>query len=135
MNTNQDPKTEAVRAFLSSMEVVRNEIHDFYLVLCRRPEVKSADPWYPRASLYPDLGVSLELKNGARVDFWIETESPNEDWIVASSVLRGEPDEDGTHTEIEFPVQRVSSADQLSCVLLAVIRNLRKVSLQDAIFR
>ena len=128
-------KTEAVRDFLKSMAAVQNEIQDFYLALCNRPEVKSACPYYPRATLYPDLGVSLDLKNGARLDFWIETESTNDDWVVSPSIQRADPDEDGTHAEVDFPVQQVSSADQLPSILLTAIRDLRKASSQETLYR
>jgi hypothetical protein len=84
-----------------------------------------------------DLGVSAELHNGAVVDFWIDFDLRPEDtaWEIHYSVERHDPDEDGSHTELDFPKETIRSMSDLPKTLLAAIERLQKASSTDALYR
>ena len=49
------------------------------------------------------LGVSAELSDGSVVDWSLDVSCDAQGWLVERAVYRHDPDEDGSHTEIEFP--------------------------------
>jgi len=126
---------EPVQAFLIAMTHVRDALGDFIRALYRRPEVKLARIYHPSAYVSSDFGVSVELKNGAVVDFWIELERKDPVWEMTDYVSRHDPDEDGSHTEADFPVKKIASAHELSAGILGAIEELRRKSVDDILFR
>lgn len=130
-----DQSTQAVHAFLLAMQPVRDALGDFIRKLNRRTEVKIVSTYEPQMYLSSDFGVSAELHNGAVIDFWIELSFEKTSWQVSYSVLRHDPDEDGSHSERKFPVEMVHSAPDLPKNLLVAIERLRQASETDDLFR
>jgi hypothetical protein len=130
-----DHDTQAVRTFLASMQEVREELGEFVRQLYKRPQAKLVSLYHPNAYSCTDFGVSAELRNGAGVDFWITLELLENAWLVSYSVERRNPDEDGTHTEVEFPEREVQTAADLPLVLAQIVRELREASSKDSLFR
>jgi hypothetical protein len=129
-----DTKTQHVREFLASMHPVRDALGELVRQLYRRQQVKLVRTYNPDASLSPDFGVSAELHNGAVVDFWTELRSTDSSWQVEYSVLRHDPDEDGSHTVVSFPTETVQSARELPKILLAAVESLRAASGDERLY-
>jgi hypothetical protein len=126
---------EPVHEFLAAMETVREALGDFLRALYRRPEVKFANLFHPSAYVSSDFGVSVELKNGATVDFWIDLKAKGELWELTYYVARHDLDEDGNHTEADFPSRNIASGLELPPAILAAVNELRRTSENDALFR
>jgi len=126
---------EFVHDFLVAMDPVREALGDFTRALYGRPEVKLASTYHPLAYTSSDFGISAELKNGAVVDFWIELERKGALWEMTFYIARHDPDEDGSHTEVDFPVEKITSAVKLPPAILAAINELRRRSADDMLFR
>lgn len=130
-----DQSTEAVRAFLVSMRPVREALDDLLRRLYKRPEVKSVHTFALEVALSTNFGLSADLHNGAVIDFWVELRSEDTSWQLEYSVRRHDPDEDGSHTEVEFPPQSIHSALDMPSTLIAAIRALESASANDALYR
>ena len=130
-----DQDTVAVKAFLASMIPVKEAIHTLARDLRNRPGVQQVTGYFPELYPWSDFGVSAELHNGAIVDFWISLWDESGCWQIDYSVLRGDPDEDGSHKELEFPIRSVLLAMDLSPTLLVVIVELREAIANDVFFR
>ena len=129
-----DTNTQHVREFLSSMHPVREALGELVRQLYRRQEVKLVHTYNPEASLSPDFGVSAELHNGAVVDFWTELGSTDSSWQVNYSVLRHDPDEDGSHIVVSFPTETVQSVRQLPRILITAVESLRAASSDERLY-
>jgi hypothetical protein len=130
-----DSSTQAVRAFLVSMQPVRDALDDLLRRLYKRPEVKIVHTYVLEATPSPDFGLSVDLHNGAVIDFWIELRSEDTSWQLEYSVQRHDPDEDGSHTEVEFPRQSIHSVLDMPATLIAAIKALESASANDALYR
>lgn len=126
---------EPVHEFLVAMEAVRETLEDFLSALYRRSEVKLAKLYHPPAYVSSDFGVSVELKNGATVDFWIELTSKGELWEMTHYVARHDPEEEGNHIEAGFPTRTIVSGVELPPAILAAVVELRRTSENDTFFR
>jgi hypothetical protein len=82
-----------------------------------------------------DFGISVDLKNEAVVDFWIELLAKEQRWEMTYYVSRHDPNEDGSHTETDFPVRNIASAMELPSAILAAINELRRASENDTLFK
>ena len=130
-----DETTQAVRVFMESMFPVHEELMEIVRVLYKRAQIKLVTTYEPQPYLSCDLGVSAELKHGTVVDFWVEVSATGAGWIISPSVERHEPDEDGSHTEVDLRERSVSSAAALPTVLVDVLRELREAVGNDTLFR
>ena len=50
-------------------------------------------------------------------------------------IARHDPDEDGNHTEAEFPARNIVSGLELPPAILAAVNELRRTSESDTLFR
>ncbi len=130
-----DDSTRAVRDFLFSMQPVREALGDFLPDLYKRAKVKYVTVYDPKPYPSSDFGISIELHNGAVVDFWIELNARDAWWELTYSVQRHNPDEDGSHSEADFPPRKVESATELPRFIVAAIQELRQKSSDDTLFR
>ena len=132
---DMDQDTAVVKAFLASMAPVKEAIHDLARHLRNRPGVQQVTAYFPE--LYPgsDFGASAELHNSAIVDFWISLSDESGSWQIDYTVLRRDPDEDGSHKELEFPILSVLLAVDLPRALLAAVGDLRGAITNDTLFR
>jgi hypothetical protein len=97
--------------------------------------VKIVHTYVLEATPSPDFGLSVDLHNGAVIDFWIELRSEDTSWQLEYSVQRHDPDEDGSHTEVEFPRQSIHSVLDMPATLIAAIKALESASANDALYR
>jgi hypothetical protein len=132
---DMDPETRTVRAFLVAMQPVRDALSDLVRRLYERPQVKLVTTYNPRMFASTDLGVSAVLLNGAVVDFWIDLSFEETAWRIEYSVQRSDPDEDGSHTELDFPPETIRSVSDMPTTLLVAIGRLQKASATDAFYR
>lgn len=118
------------------MDVVRHELREFVRDLSKRPQVSKVTQQDPEAYAATDLGVSVTLRIGATVDFWVYLELGEVGWMFSYTVQRSEPDEDGSHAERTLVKRSVESPEQLPGALVSAIRELRFVAAgDDALFR
>ncbi len=117
------------------MQPVNDALGYFIELLYRRPEVKLVTTYKPQMSLSQDLGVSAELHNGAGLDFWIDLRFGDAAWQMEYSVQRHNPDEGGSHSELDFPKETIESVSDLPKRLLAAIERLQEASATDALYR
>jgi hypothetical protein len=120
---------------LAATQPVRKALDDLLRRLNLRPEVKIASVYYPQMHPSTDFGVSAELHNGAVIDFWIDLFFETTTWQMEFSVLRHNPDEDGSHCEQDFPAESIASVSDLPNRLLAAIEKLAKASDMEQLFR
>ncbi len=130
-----DLTTQAVRAFLESMGPVRDALDGLFRRLYERPAVKAVQRYHLQAKPSPDFGLSAELHNGAIVDFWLELTSEGTSWELEYYVARHDPDEDGSHREVEFPSRTITSVLEMPFVLTAAIQELEKAIAIPSLFR
>lgn len=130
-----DHDTRTVHAFLVAMHPVREALDNLVRCLYQRSEVKIVAAHHPEMIVVPDFGVSAELHNGAVVDFWISLWGEDNGWQMEYSVSRHNPDEDGSHTELDFPPETIHSVSDMPNVLLVAIDRLQKEIATDALFR
>ena len=132
-----DADTRIVHDFLAAMDPVRDALGDLVRSLYQRPEVKLVTTYNPQMFASTDLGVSAELHNRAVVDFWIDFDLRSGDtaWEMHYSVERHDPDEEGSHTELDFPREIIRSMSDLPKTLLAAIERLQKASATDTFYR
>lgn len=124
-----------VQEFLAAMGPVREALGDFVRALYKRAEVKLVHAFHPLAYLCSDFGISADLRNGAVVDFWIDLEQVDSEWQMRYSVQRHDPEEEGSHSEHDFPVQNIDSAMNLPAAVLSAIEDLRRASAEEKLFR
>lgn len=117
------------------MQPVRDALGDFVRRLYLRREVKIVSTSYPQMSTATAFGVSAELHNGAIVDFWVDLSSNKTNWQMEYSVMRHDPDEDGSHPERDFPAETIESASDLPDRLQAAIESLVNASESPELFR
>lgn len=127
--------SKIVEEFLGTMGPVREALGDFVRALYNRAEVKIIHEFHPLAYTCSEFDISAELRNGAVVDFWVDLEQADSQWKMRYSVQRHDPDEDGSHREHDFPVQRVASAMNLAASIVSAIEDLRRGSADDKLFR
>jgi hypothetical protein len=130
-----DDNTRAVHEFLIAMRPVREALGEFVRELYKRPEVKLATEYHPLAYQSSDFGISVDLRSGAGLDFWIELEARGDLWEVTFSIQKRDRDEDGTHNEADFPLQKIQSAVDMPGAILAASEALRQRSTDDTLFR
>lgn len=130
-----DDGTSAISHFLSGMEPVRDLLGDFLRELYKRPAVKLVSIYHPEAYPSSSFGISTELRSGAVVDFWVELETKDSFWEMTYSVQRHDPNEDGSHSEADFPPERIESAADLPGAILAAVQTLRERSADDKLFK
>jgi hypothetical protein len=130
-----DQRTEIVRAFLVSIQSVREALADLVRQLYKRREVRLVSTYNPEVCLSQDFGVSAALHNGAVVDFWITLSNQDTSWLMEYSVRRHDPDEDGCHTEKAFSSQTIESVGDMQRMLLAAIEEMRQASVNEALYR
>lgn len=130
-----DQTTEAVRAFLVSMEPVREALRSLVRRPYERPSVKFVRIYDPLAFPSSDFGVSVELHSGAVVDFWLELTFNNAGWQLEHSVLRHDADEDGSHPEVSFPEQTIYAAAELPKAILVAIGQLQEAGESADLYR
>jgi hypothetical protein len=131
-----DEVTQHVRAFMVSMEQVRDELGQIVRELYQRPDIVRLAKQYNPAP-YPsfDLGVSVDLHYGAVVDLWLEVEYTEAGWSVHPTVKRHDVFEDGSHTERDLGLRMVSDAGALPRELTQALRELRGVIGDEGLFR
>lgn len=117
------------------MDPVRDRLGEVLRRLYERAEVKLVTTYFPGLSSWTDFGVSASLHNGAVVDFWIDLSDERTAWRIEYSVQRGDPDKDGSHTEMNFPAKLIDSASDLPKAILAAIDELRQAVGNDVLFR
>jgi hypothetical protein len=130
-----DTNTQAVRAFLESMQSVQEALDRLFRQLYERPAVKVVHTYHLRVKPSSDFGLSAELHNGAVVDFWIELASESTGWELEYYVARHDPDEDGSHREVEFPAKTINSVLEMPSILTAAIEALENASAIESLFR
>jgi hypothetical protein len=130
-----DSSTQAVRIFLESMLPVREALDDLLRRLYKRSEVKIVRTYHLQATQSPDFGLSAELHNGAVVDFWLELTSESDSWELRCYIARHDPDEDGSHMEMEFPCVSIKTVLEMSSTLLTAIEALEKASTTEDLYR
>src|SRR4051794_31751227 len=107
------------------MRRVRDALDDLLRRLYKRSEVKIVHSYYLEATLSPDFGLSADLHNGAVVDFWLQLTSEGTLWELQYYVARHDPDEDGSHREVEFPSKPIHSVLEMPSVLITAIEALK----------
>jgi hypothetical protein len=124
------PETEmdnqAVVGFLQRTADINRRLHDFVVQLWKRPEVTTAQlfPFAPKGGiafrtaggpsdceLGSDFGVSAELGDGSVIDWWLELWWNSKCWRVECTIFRHDPDEDGCHPIVGFPLHEVTGVD------------------------
>ena len=130
-----DSDSRAVVDFLTSMQPVREALHDLLRQLYKRAGVKFVHTYDVEATLSPGFGLSAELHSGAVIDFWLELTFECDCWVLEYSVQRHNPDEDVSHAEKSFPPQSIRSALDLPTALINAIQDLKQASADDSIFR
>jgi hypothetical protein len=104
------------------MAHINRRLHDFVIQLWKRPEVKTAQLWPfapkgilvgdpPDCEFGSDFGVSAELVDGSAIDWWLELWWNSKCWRVECTIFRHDPDEDGCHAIVGFPVHEVAGID------------------------
>lgn len=135
LGANMADDSAPVQEFLIAMEAVREALGGFVSVLYKRPEIRLIHEYHPLAYIRSGFGISADLRNEAVVDFWIELEQADSQWELSYYIQRHDPDEEGSHTERDFPSQRIGSAMQLPAAIVTAIDDLRRGSSDDKLFR
>lgn len=117
------------------MRPVREALDGLLRQLYKRPAVKIVHTYVLEAVPSPDFGLSADLRNGAVVDFWLELTSEDIGWELTYYVARHDPDEDGSHTVVEFPRESIVSVLDMPSALTAAIKALERASADDALYR
>lgn len=71
-----------------------------------------------------DFGVSVNLRNGAMVDWWLELYWHEQGWIIEHNVHKSDADEDGSHVAVAFAPWEGKTFEALIAQLGTAVREL-----------
>jgi hypothetical protein len=135
-----DTETASAMRYLQAVADITKNLHALARRLWSWPNVK---PWATTLHNAPRRGkrphwdeeqqieavssafyVSADLLDGSSIDWWLEISCDENGWLVERAVYRRDPDEDSSHTAVEFPEWRASSLEDLIAFLSTAVEGL-----------
>ena len=134
-----EAETASVIKFIQAIGDARQALHGLRRRLWTRLDWRNVTPFgaFPsRVTLHhwdedqqrglvgANLGVSAELSDGSTIDWSLEVSCDAQGWLVERAIYRHDPDEDGSHIEVEFPEWQGITLEEMAAYLPSAVAEL-----------